>query len=96
MFDIQLLEPSEAKSYERFTFSRERAGLPEKCLDQRAVVLAASCPLGPVGLIIARGIPETQTGVIDSLFVGEGSCSGGLGTSLLLSAGDGTGHAAMG
>ena len=84
MFYIHLLEPSEAKMYERFTFSRERAGLPEKCLDQRAVPLAASCPLGPEGLIIAGGIPEKQTGVIDSLFVGDGSRSAGRGTTLLL------------
>jgi GNAT superfamily N-acetyltransferase len=88
MFDIQLLEPCEAGKYERFTFSRERAGLSEKCLDQRAVVLAASWLSEPVGLIIARVIPETQKGVIYSLFVGEGLRSSGLGTRLLLAAGE--------
>ena len=78
MIDIHALNSSEAGRYERFTFSRERASLSEKCLDQRAVVLGASCLLGSVGLIIARDIPEMQTGVIDSLFVGEGFRGSGL------------------
>ena len=86
MIDIHALNSSEAGRYERFTFSRERASLSEKCLDQRAVVLGASCLLGSVGLIIARDIPEMQTGVIDSLFVGEGFRGSGLGTRLLLAA----------
>jgi len=88
MFGIKSLEPSEAESYARLTFPGLRDGLPEKCLDQRAVVLAAARFFEPAGLAIARAKPETLTGVIDSLFVGGGFRNGGLGTRLLQSAGE--------
>ena len=69
MFNIQSLDPSLAGMYKRFAFPWQRDSLPEKCMDQRVVVLAASRLLEPAGLVIASVKPETRTGIIDSLFV---------------------------
>jgi GNAT superfamily N-acetyltransferase len=88
MFSIQLLDPSLAGWYERFAFPWQRDSLPEKCLDQLVVALAAARLLEQAGLVIASVKPETQTGVIDSLFVGYGFRNSGIGTGLLLAAGE--------
>lgn len=83
MYEIQSLVYSEAARYKLFTFPKERDTLPQTCLEDNAVVLAASWLRHPVGLLVARTTPESKRSIIDSIFVSEIYRNTGLGTALI-------------